>query len=183
MNLPSLFRGTDDFWTNDPFTRIEQMQREMDRAIRSLQREAHVPAGWSATLNAPSCDVKEADGHYLVAMDIPGMNKDDIKIELADNRLSVSGERKEEKEEKKKGTFRSERFYGSFERTFTLPEGVKSENIATEYKDGVLRIAIPKTEASKPKQIKVGEAKPGFFDRFFKKDQKTIEVKDANKVA
>ena len=88
-----------------------------------------------------------------------------------------------EKEEKKKGNYRSERFYGSFERSFAVPNEVKAEDIATEYKDGVLRIAIPKCEALKPKQIKIGESKPGFFERLLKKDQKTIDVKDTHKVA
>jgi HSP20 family protein len=183
MNLPSLFRSNIDLWNTDPFTRMAQMQREMDRTFRDLQKEASGPGDWTQTMAMPSIEIKEVDGHYLVSMDIPGMKKEDIKIELNGNQLTISGERKEEKEESKKGKFHSERFYGSFARTFTLPDDIKTEDVATEYKDGVLRLAIPRGDTSKAKQIKVGDSKPGFFDRFLKKDQKTIDVKDANKVA
>lgn len=183
MNLPSLFRTNDDIFSADPFMRMAQIQREMDRTFRDLQRDSAMPSNWAQTITSPSCDIQDAEGHFLVTMDIPGMKKEDIKVELSGNQLSIWGERNEEKEEKKKGNYRSERFYGSFARSFTLPDGVKAEDIATEYKDGVLRIAIPKNETAKPKQIKIGEHKPGFFERLLKKDQKSIDVKDANKVA
>lgn len=182
MNLPSLFRSNQNFWAADPFARIEQLQSEMNRTFRHLQTEMRAPTDWPQALN-PTCDVQDVDGHFLVSMDIPGMKKEDIKIELADGQLTISGERKNEREENKKGNYRSERVYGSFERTFTLPKSVKAEDISTEYSDGVLRLAIPKSEASSTKQIKIGEAKPGFFDRFLKKDSRAIDVKGTNKVA
>jgi len=181
MTFPRLSRGNDNFWSADPFTRMAQMQRDMDRTFSDFEREARVPSTWTQAM--PTCEVKEAEGHFLLSMDIPGMKKEDIEIELSGKELTVHGERKEEKEETKKGNYRSERFYGSFARTFTLPVGVKAEDVATEYKDGVLHIAFPKGESNGTKQIKVGEAKPGLIDRLFKKDQKTLEAKDGHKVA
>jgi HSP20 family protein len=173
MNLPSLFRDNES-WPTDAFRQLNRMQKQMDRLFGSA------PASdWGASY-VPSCDVKEAGNHYVISMDIPGMSKDQIKVELEGDMLTISGERHEEKEEKEKNRMRTERFYGSFARSFTLPTEVKPEDIATEYKDGVLRIAVPKAAASTvsgSKQIKIGEGKPGFFDKLLGSD------KGAGKVA
>lgn len=181
MNLPSLFRGSNDIWNSDPFRRVSQLQREMDRIFGDFQN--NLPDTWSRDVAIPACEVEETAGHMVVSMDVPGLKKEDIKIELVGNQLNITGERKMEKEENKKGNYRSERTYTSYARSFSLPDDVKAEDIATEYKDGVLRIAVPKGAATETKQIKVGEGKTGFFDRIFHKDKKEIEVKDQSKVA
>jgi HSP20 family protein len=163
MDYPSLYRSSG----LEPFRRMAQLQREFDRIFGDAQSNG---GSSLANFENPSCDVEESEDHYLMALDLPGMKKEDIKIELHDGNLRIWGERSRESEEKKKGIYRSERFYGSFERSFRLPYDVKAEDIQTEYKDGVLRLAVPKSAAAPSKQIKIGDSKPGFFDRLLKKD-------------
>jgi len=91
----------------------------------------------------PQMEVLENNGQFIVRTDLPGLTKDDVKIELTENVLMISGERKEEKEEKREGFYRSERSYGNFYRQIPLPEGVKSENAAATFRNGVLEITLP----------------------------------------
>jgi HSP20 family protein len=100
-------------------------------------------------------DIVEANGGYELHADLPGMKKEDIKIEIQDNMLTLRGERKLEDEKKNKNFRLTERFYGQFIRTFTLPENVNRDQIEAEFKDGVLKLAIPKVEKAKPKEIEV----------------------------
>ena len=88
-------------------------------------------------------------------MDMPGMDKNDIKINIQDERVSITGERKSEEKEEKKDFIRQERYYGSFFRSFKLPAKVKEDEIKASFKDGVLKLIIPKAEVVKPKTIKV----------------------------
>jgi HSP20 family protein len=104
---------------------------------------------------APRVDIAEQDGNYELTADLPGLKKDDIKIEILDNTLTLRGEKKVE-EEKKESNYRlAERYYGEFARTFALPENVNKDAIEAEFKDGVLKLTIPKTEQPKPTQIEV----------------------------
>ena len=107
----------------------------------------------------PSVDVEDSGDHFLLSFDLPGMKKDNVKISVQENVLTVSGERKDEREEKTKTKYLSERYYGSFSRSFTLPAGIRAENIEADYRDGVLKINIPKAAASKGREIKIGEGK------------------------
>lgn len=104
---------------------------------------------------APRVDIVEQDGGYELVADLPGLKKEDIKIEIEDNMLTLSGERKLEEEKKDKNYRLSERYYGEFARTFALPENVNRDGIVAEFKDGVLKLEIPKTEKAKPLQIEV----------------------------
>jgi HSP20 family protein len=106
---------------------------------------------------APAVDIAEEKDKYIVKADLPGMKQDDIKVELSENVLSISGERKHEKNEenKDKHYYYYERSYGAFERKFVLPSDADVEKINANYKDGVLTIEIQKKESKKPKQIKV----------------------------
>lgn len=113
----------------------------------------------------PRTDITEGEKHFLLTMDMPGMKREDIKMEVRDNQLQIWGERKTEHEERQKNLHRSERAYGSFFRTFTLPRNVNSADIQAEYADGVLRVAIPKGESPESKSVTIGEGKPGFFER------------------
>ena len=92
---------------------------------------------------APQIEVLQNNGHFTVRADLPGLTKNDVKVEVTDDLLTISGERKEEKEEKREGFYRSERSYGSFYRQIPLPEGAKTENATATFNNGVLEITIP----------------------------------------
>jgi HSP20 family protein len=117
---------------------------------RDGDKEALTVAEWS-----PLVDISEDEKEYLIKAEIPEMKKDDMKISVQDNVLSISGERKYEKEEKGKKYHRVERAYGSFMRSFTLPEDADGSKVGAEYKDGILKVHLPKSEKAKPKAIEV----------------------------
>jgi|KBSSwiStaDraftv2_1062776.scaffolds.fasta_scaffold74059_4 HSP20 family protein len=111
--------------------------------------------GW-----VPELEVLQKNGQFIVRADLPGLKKDDVKVELTDNLLTISGERKEEKEEKREGYCRSERSYGSFYRQIPLPEGAKADTAKAEFNDGVLEITMqaPAREPQKRRlEVKQGE--------------------------
>ncbi len=107
-------------------------------------------ADWS-----PQVDITEDDKEYLIKADLPEMKKDEIKVNVENGVLSVSGERKTEKEEKNKKFHRIERSYGTFLRSFALPEDADGTKVAAEFKEGVLRVHLPKNPVAKPKAIEV----------------------------
>jgi len=107
------------------------------------------------TVWRPHVDLSESENSYEVKAELPGMKKEDIKIEVHDNVLTLTGEKKQENKTDKKNYHRIERSYGRFERCFRLPKEVKAEEIKAKYKNGVLSIDIPKTEETKPKEIVV----------------------------
>ena len=100
-------------------------------------------------------DITEDDKEYLMKADLPEMKKEEIKVNVEDGVLSVSGERKTEKEEKNKKFHRIERSYGTFQRSFTLPDDADGAKVAAEFKDGVLKVHLPKNAIAKPKAIAV----------------------------
>jgi HSP20 family protein len=114
------------------------------------KKEAISVAQWS-----PLVDITEDDKEYVVKAEIPEMKKEDIKINVHDDVLTMSGERKYEKEEKGKKYHRVERAYGSFMRSFALPEDADGSKISAEYKDGLLKVHLPKSEQAKKKAIEV----------------------------
>ena len=103
----------------------------------------------------PAVDIYEEDGNIVVKAEIPGVSKESINVDVKDRVLTLKGERSEDKEVKEERFFRRERTYGSFQRAFTLPADVNTEEIKAEYKDGVLKVTVPKPEAQKPKQITI----------------------------
>lgn len=131
---------------------INRLQRQFDRLFGDFTSP-------TASAQWVTCDVEETDKSYLMSFDLPGMKKEDVKINFHDGVLTVSGERKNEREEKAENRYYSERYYGSFERSFTLPAGVKAEEIEADYQNGVLRITVPKAAATKGREIKIGEKK------------------------
>ena len=98
----------------------------------------------------PQIEVLHNNGQFMVRADLPGLTKDEVKVELTDDVLTISGERKEEKEEKREGFYRSERSYGSFYRQIPLPEGAKTENATATFHNGVLEITIPAEKVEMP---------------------------------
>jgi HSP20 family protein len=107
-------------------------------------------AAWS-----PSCDIYETKNEIVVKAEIPGVKKEDIKLSLQENVLTLTGERKFEEETKKENYVRVERGYGSFMRSFTLPSYVDVKKIGAEFKDGLLEVKLPKSEETKPKEIEI----------------------------
>jgi len=97
----------------------------------------------------------EDENEYLIKAELPEVKKDDVKVTVQDDVLTISGERMFEKEEKGRKYHRMERAYGSFARSFTLPEDADGEKVAAEFKDGVLKVHLPKSEQAKPKSIEV----------------------------
>ncbi len=103
----------------------------------------------------PRVDIEETDDAYLIKAELPGMKKEDVAVEIHNNVLSISGERKETREEKSKNVHRRESFVGTFCRNFSLPDQVSVEKVDAEFKDGVLRLTIPKSEERKPRKIAI----------------------------
>lgn len=103
----------------------------------------------------PPCAVEEAGNHYLISLEIPGVPKDKVKVEFHDNQIVISGECQNERQKKETGQWYSERRFGKFQRTFTLPAGIDVEKVEANYQDGVLRVYVPKAESAKPRQIKI----------------------------
>ena len=106
---------------------------------------------------APSTDISETDKEYVIRADLPAVKKEDVQVTVDDGMITIKGERKQQKEDKNEKFHRVESFYGSFERSFSLPENVDADAIRCESKDGILTVHMPKTETPKqtPKQISV----------------------------
>jgi len=129
-------------------------QREINRMFDNFFRGGIQDDGAISFLT-PAVDIAEGDNEYTVRAELPGVSKDDVRITMQDNILTIRGEKKEEKETKESNYHRTERSYGSFQRSFTLPAHVKSDKIEASHTDGVLTITLPKAEEAKPKQIEV----------------------------
>src|ERR687889_1062973 len=104
----------------------------------------------------PPMDLVEADDHFLLKADLPGLGEEDVSIELRDNALTISGERKSEHETRERGWYRVERSFGRFSRSLTLPEGVDADAITANFHNGVLEVRIPKPEERKPRRVEIG---------------------------
>ena len=103
----------------------------------------------------PAMDLVEADDHFLLKADLPGLGEEDVSIELRDNALTISGERKSEHEARERGWYRVERATGRFSRSLSLPEGVDPDAVTASFDKGVLEVRIPKPEARKPRRIAI----------------------------
>ncbi len=136
------------------FGRLFGLRDELDRFFENsfgeLARAPQLMGVWN-----PAVDVYQDKDNVVVKAEIPGMKKEDIEVSLHDGVLSISGERKSEEKFEESDTYRTERFVGKFQRTFTLPTQVDATKVAAAYKDGVLTITLPKAEEAKPKQIEV----------------------------
>jgi HSP20 family protein len=142
--------------------RINSLQSEMNRLFNTFFDTPTGAGNGSPRRFLPSMDLAETETQYVLKADLPGVAEGDVAIELRDNVLTVSGERKVEQEEKREGYHRVERSFGHFRRSLTLPDGVDADAIAATFDKGVLEIRIPKPEARKPRtvEIKVGAAAP-----------------------
>ncbi len=140
----------------DPFRELEDMSDRLNRMFsrpglsQANGKETMIVADW-----VPAVDVSETDGEFQIKAEIPDVKKEDVKVTLEDGVLTIQGQRKQEKEEKGTKHHRVERTYGSFVRSFTLPDLVDEEKVKAEFKDGVLNLQLPKSEKAKPKAIEV----------------------------
>lgn len=138
-----------------PSTDYFRLQHSMNRLFNSVlgdrSYEEDSPCDW-----APAVDISETNDQISIKADIPGMNKDEIKIVVHENTLTLKGERHSEKKEEKTNYYRMERTCGSFYRSFTLPSMVNSSKIKANYVNGVLEVSLPKVEEAKPKEIEIG---------------------------
>jgi HSP20 family protein len=152
--------------TRDPLAVLRRMTSELDRAFEDWPSFRWPSFGQFATSESvawsPKIDVFERDNRLVTRVDLPGLKKEDVSVEVTDGHLALSGERKREKEEKKDNFYRSEREYGSFYRAVPLPEGVKLEDVKATFADGVLEVSVPlpaRPEAN-VRKVQIEEPKP-----------------------
>jgi len=138
-----------------PIERMEEMFDELFRRPFGRTMWPTLPKMMEEIGPTPNVDIYEAGENIVVKADLPGMTKDDIEVNLTDDTITLSGERKKEEKVEKKGFFRLERTYGSFSRSFALPTEVQADKVKAVFKNGVLEVTIPKTEAAKKKERKV----------------------------
>jgi HSP20 family protein len=140
----------------DPFRELEEVSDRLNRmfarpAVSGTNgKETMIVADWT-----PSVDISETEGEYQIKAEIPDVRKEDVKVTVEDGVLTIQGQRKQEKEEKGTKYHRIERSYGSFARTFSLPDVIETDKVKAEFKDGVLNLHLPKSEKAKPKAIEV----------------------------
>lgn len=152
MNLIRWQRPELSTWPG--FGRLSSLRDEIDRLFEApwteFARTSGLLSGWT-----PALDLHEDKDNFVAKVELPGMKKEEIDLSLHDGALSISGERKSEKKFEKAEVYRSERFFGRFQRTVTLPAPVAADKIKAQYKDGILTVTLPKSEEAKPKQIDV----------------------------
>lgn len=136
---------------------VNNLRREMDRIFNEL-----IPFSWrlddvETTMSTwtPTTDMLETAGEYIVEVELPGLSKKDIQINCQDNVLSIEGERNKEKKEEHPGYLRSERSYGNFKRSIMLPTSILEDKVKATFKDGVLKVMVPKAEKSKRKSVPI----------------------------
>ena len=137
--------------TRDPFAILDAFWP----SLRWPSLEVADTRAWS-----PTIEVFEKDNRLVTKVDLPGVKKEDVKVEVTDSRLAISGERKREVEEKKDNVYRSEREYGSFYRAVPLPDGVKLEDVKATFSEGVLEVSVPLPARSQAKARKVEIQEP-----------------------
>lgn len=139
----------------DPFGELEQVSARLNRFFnqpmaRALEDEGFTLANWT-----PALDVQETDSEYLIKADLPDVKKEDVHVAIEDGVLNLTGERRQEKDEQGRKFHRIERAYGRFERRMSLPTEVDAQKAAAEFKDGVLKVHLPKSPAARPQSIAV----------------------------
>ncbi|HZD58977.1 MAG TPA: Hsp20/alpha crystallin family protein [Anaerolineae bacterium] len=138
----------------DPWRELMRMQEELGKTFERVFGPERMPeAFWT-----PDVDIYEKENNIIVRMDLPEVKPEDVDISIVDNTLRIKGERKHIEEVKEENYYRTERRFGSFERTIELPVAVKTEEIKATYKEGVLQITLPKAEEKKAKEIRITAA-------------------------
>jgi len=143
-----------------PFMDLARWERDMERMMEDFfGRRPRWPERWFGNreleITAPAVDVFEEKDEIVVKAELPGMNKENIEVNLTDHHLTIKGEKKKEAEVKEENYYRAERSYGSFLRTLELPKDVHADKVKASFKNGILEVRLPKTEEAKAKEIKV----------------------------
>ncbi|MFM8269314.1 MAG: Hsp20/alpha crystallin family protein [Pseudomonadota bacterium] len=164
--------------TRISFRDLNNIQRRFDRLLEDVfaPRSSEVE---SAVDYIPPCDVEETDSHYVVSLDVPGMAKENLHVEVSDDNLIISGSRKEERVTKKTEPQVSERYQGKFFRSMSFPGLTEQSKIEAVYKDGVLRVAVPKAPEAKRKTITIADEKSGFWSKLLGRAEEKREEKAA----
>src|SRR5271165_3899156 len=139
----------------DPFREFVSLQNRMNRLFSNPRGPEGEDEALTSTAFAPPVDIYEDEHNVTLKIEVPGIEEKDIDVRIENNTLTVHGERKFEKEEKEENYRRVERQYGSFTRSFSLPNTVDAEQVKANYEKGILNISLPKKAEAKPKQIKV----------------------------
>ena len=147
----------------EPLREFSTLQNEMNRLFNSVFDTPTAGNGGTLRRWMPAMDLVESGDHFVLRADLPGLSEEDVKIELEDTTLTISGERAAEHESKDEGYYRLERAFGAFSRTLQLPKGIDPEAVSAAFDRGVLEVRIPKPEERKPRRISIGGS-----------DQKTI---------
>jgi HSP20 family protein len=143
-------------WT--PMDNLQSFQHEMNRMFEDFFRGGNgEAAGTGLSSWTPAVDIHETDDGFVIKAELPGVSKDDVSIEVHQNTLTLRGQRKHESAVKNERYHRVERTYGTFQRSFVLPAMVDQDKVQATYKDGVLELHLPKSEAAKPKRIAIND--------------------------
>lgn len=139
----------------DPFRELRSLQDEMNRLFmtnvpRSVAQEDLASGGWS-----PSVDIYESENEIILEAELPGMKRDDFEVSIENNVITLKGKREFEKKEEGDNYHRVERSYGAFTRSFSLPRTVSAENTTADFRNGVLKVSLPKREEAKARRIEV----------------------------
>jgi HSP20 family protein len=158
----------------EPVAELNTIQNEMNRLFNTFfdQPGQTARANGATRRWLPAMDLIETADHYVLRADLPGLSDGDVNVQLEDNVLSISGERKVEHEDQREGYYRLERAFGEFSRSLTLPDGVDPDSVQAHFDRGVLEIRIPKPEQKKPKTVQITLGANA--------DTKTIESAAAN---
>jgi HSP20 family protein len=150
-------RNALDLWRGNftPSRDLGSLHRGIDRWFEDFFEPLAQTAGTTAF--NPPVDIDETDSHYLLSFDLPGVTENDVKVEWNDGQLMISGERRTEKKDEKSRRV-VERSYGRFMRSFSLPSGIDANRIEADFRDGVLKVSVPKAEAARPKTIQIGRS-------------------------
>jgi HSP20 family protein len=141
-------------WT--PMGNLQSFQDEMNRMFNQFFRGGTgEEAGWGVRTWTPPVDIYETDDALILKAELPGVSKDDVSVEVHQNTLTLRGQRKHEAEVKEENYHRVERAYGTFQRSFVLPTMVDQDKVQATFKDGVLELHLPKSEAAKPKRVAI----------------------------
>lgn len=147
---------------------LDQIFDEMDKVLvpLSLNKKAK-------SLRQLSCDIHETESNFLISLDLPGVSKEDVKIDIAGNSLSISAERHQERTTQEAKAHRIERYYGSIQRSFTIPDGIDLDKVQANFENGVLHLALPKKIVGKTRKIEISSGKSAFLQ-----DLKKGEIKN-----
>lgn len=158
MSSPFFALTPRDIFTASPFELMRRFSEDMDRLFEGVgPRWGAMPV--ESTLWSPPVEVSEQDGQFVVCAELPGIRKEDVKVELTPQGLMITGERKRDREERREGFYRSERTYGTFSRTIPIPEEANLEQAKAQFENGILKVSLPIPESKRQRReipIEVG---------------------------